>query len=130
MMQSSPLNLRRAIIWIGRLVLGGIFVYGGFSKLLMPNTHLWAMFVLKFSISMNISSFAQQVKSYKMISPEASQVVAHALPFVEIVLGLLVLIAWRLRIWAAAITAIMLAFLTVVTRSYPLHMYINCGCLG
>src|SRR6266436_2848588 len=118
MMESSPLNLRRAIIWIGRLVLGGIFVYAGFSKLLMPNTHLWPMFVLKFSISMNISSFAQQVESYKMISPEASQVVAHTLPFVEIVLGLLVLIGWRLRIWAAAITAItaiMVAFLTVVT---------------
>ena len=133
MMQSSPFNLRRAIIWIGRLVLGGIFVYAGFSKLLMPNTHLWPMFVLKFSISMNISSFAQQVESYKMISPEASQVVAHTLPFVEIVLGLLVLIGWRLRIWAAAITAItaiMVAFLTVVTRAYLLHMDINCGCFG
>ena len=130
MMQSSPLNYRRAIIWIGRLVLGGIFVYAGFSKLLMPNTHLWPMFVLKFSISMNISSFAQQVESYKLISPEASQVVAHTLPFVEIVLGLLLLIGWRLRIWATAITAIMVGFLAVVTRAYLLNMDINCGCFG
>src|SRR5216684_696030 len=127
MMESSPLNFRRAVIWIGRLVLGGIFVYAGFSKLLMPNTHLWPMFVLKFSISMNISNFAQQVESYKMISPEASQVVAHALPFVEIVLGLLLLIGWRLRIWA---TAIMVGFLAAVTRAYLLHMDINCGCFG
>jgi uncharacterized membrane protein YphA (DoxX/SURF4 family) len=130
MMQSSPFNYRRAIIWIGRLVLGGIFVYAGFSKLLMPNTHLWPMFVLKFSLSMNISSFAQQVESYKLISPEASQVVAHTLPFVEIVLGLLLLIGWRLRIWATAITAIMVGFLIVVTRAYLLHMDINCGCFG
>src|SRR5258707_14465405 len=106
MMQSSPLNLRRAIIWIGRLVLGGIFLYPGFSKLLMPNTHLWPMFVLRLSISMNISGFAQQVDSYKMISHEASQVVAHTLPFVEILLGLIVLIGWRLRICATALTAI------------------------
>jgi len=130
MMESSPLNLRRAIIWIGRLVLGGIFVYAGFSKLLMPNTHLWPMFVLKFSISTNISSFAQQVESYKLISPEASQFVAHTLPFVEIVLGLLLLIGWRLRIWATAITVIMVGFLAVVTRAYLLHMDINCGCFG
>jgi uncharacterized membrane protein YphA (DoxX/SURF4 family) len=129
-MQSSPLNARRAIIWIGRLIVGGIFVYAGFSKLLLPNTHLWPMFVLKFSISMNISSFAQQVESYKMISPEASQVVAHTLPFVEIVLGLLLLIGWRLRIWATAITAIMVGFLAAVTRAYLLHMDINCGCFG
>jgi uncharacterized membrane protein YphA (DoxX/SURF4 family) len=130
MMESSPLNLRRAIIWIGRLVLGGIFVYAGFSKLLMPNTHLWPMFVLKFSISTNISSFAQQVESYKLISPEASQFVAHTLPFVEIVLGLLLLIGWRLRIWATAITVIMVGFLAVVTRAYLLHTDINCGCFG
>jgi len=130
MMQSSPFNTRRAIIWLGRLVLGGIFIYAGFSKLLMPNNHLWPMFVLKFSISMNISSFAQQVESYKMISHEASQVVAQTLPFVEIVLGLLLLIGWRLRIWATAITAIMAGFLAVVTRAYLLHMDINCGCFG
>jgi uncharacterized membrane protein YphA (DoxX/SURF4 family) len=130
MMQSSPLNFRRGIIWIGRLVLGGIFVYAGFSKLLMPNTHLWPMFVLKFSLSMNISTFAQQVESYKMISPEASQMVAHVLPFVEIALGLLVLIGWRLRIWATAITLILVCFLAVVTRAYLLHMDINCGCFG
>jgi uncharacterized membrane protein YphA (DoxX/SURF4 family) len=130
MMQSSPFNIRRAIIWLGRLVLGGIFIYAGFSKLLMPNNHLWPMFMLKFSISMNISSFAQQVESYKMISHEASQVVAQTLPFVEIVLGLLLLIGWRLRIWATAITAIMAGFLAVVTRAYLLHMDINCGCFG
>src|SRR5258708_39197159 len=105
MMHSSPLNLRRAIIWIGRLVLGGTFVYAGFSKLLMRNTHLWRMFVLRFSISMNISSFAQQVESYKLISPEASEVVAHTLRFVEIALGGLLLIGWGLRVSAMAITA-------------------------
>ena len=130
MMQSSPFTVRRAVIWIGRLVLGGIFVYAGFSKLLMPNTHLWPMFVLKFSISMNVSLFAQQVESYKMISHEASQMVAHTLPFVEIVLGLLLLIGWRLRIWATAITLVMAGFLGVVTRAYLLHMDINCGCFG
>jgi len=130
MMQSSPFNFRRVVIWVGRLVLGGIFVYAGFSKLLMPNTHLWPMFVLKFSLSMNISLFAQQVESYKMISPAASQIVAHTLPFVEIVLGALLLIGWRLRIWATAITLVMAGFLGVVTRAYLLHMDINCGCFG
>ena len=131
MMQSSPFNFRRAIIWIGRLVLGGIFVYAGFSKLLMPNNaHLWPLFFLKFSVSMNISVFAQQVESYKLISAEASQVVAHTLPAVEIILGLLLLIGWRLRIWATAITVIMVGFLGVVTRAYLLHMDINCGCFG
>jgi uncharacterized membrane protein YphA (DoxX/SURF4 family) len=129
-MQSSPFTLRRAIIWIGRLLLGVIFVYAGISKVFFPNTHLWPMFVLKFSVSMNLSTFAQQVDAYKLLSPAAVSFVAHALPFAEILLGLLLLIGWRLQIWATLVTLIMLGFLTVVTRAYLLHMDINCGCFA
>jgi len=74
---------------------------------------------------MNISSFAQQVEFLQTDLAEASQVVAHTLPFVEIVLGLLLVIGWRLRIWATAVTAIMVGFLAVVTRAYLLHMDIK-----
>ena len=56
--------------------------------------------------------------------------VAHTLPFVEIALGLLLLIGWKFRIWAAMVTAILAGFLTLVTRAYLLHMEINCGCFG
>jgi len=130
MMQSSPLNFRRVVIWIGRLVLGGIFVYAGYSKLTYPNHHLWPFFFLKFSISTNISQFAAQVEAFKLLPPSGVQFVAHVLPFTEIALGLLVLIGWRLRIWAPLLTAIMLGFLFVVTRAYLLHMDINCGCFA
>jgi len=130
MMQSSPFNFRRAVILIARLVLGGIFVYAGISKIFFPNTHLWPMFVLKFSISTNLATFAQQVESYKLLSPAAVDFVAHTLPFTEIALGLLLLIGWGLRLWASLVTLIMLGFLTVVTRAYLLHMNINCGCFA
>jgi len=130
MLQSSPFNFRRAVIWIGRLILGGIFVYAGISKVFFPNTHLWPMFVLRFSISVNLTTFAQQVESYKLLSSAGVDFVAHTLPFTEIALGLLLLIGWGLRIWASLITLIMLGFLTVVTRAYFLHMNINCGCFA
>jgi hypothetical protein len=58
------------------------------------------------------------------------QFVANTLPFTEIILGLLVLIGWRLRIWAPVLTAIMLGFFAVVLRAYLLHMDINCGCFS
>src|SRR5262249_13199539 len=86
--------------------------------------------VLKFSVVMNLSSFAAQVQSYKLISPEASALVGHTLPFVEIALGLLLLIGWRLRIWASLVTVLILGFLFAVTRAYLLHMDINCGCFA
>jgi uncharacterized membrane protein YphA (DoxX/SURF4 family) len=130
MMQSSPLNLRRIVIWIGRLVLGCIFVYAGYSKVFLPNTNLWPLFFLKFSISTNIANFAFQVQAFKLLPPWGVQFVAHTLPFTEILLGLLLLIGWRLRIWASLLTLIMLGFFVVVTRAYLLHMDINCGCFA
>jgi uncharacterized membrane protein YphA (DoxX/SURF4 family) len=130
MMQSSPLNLRRAIIWIGRLVLGGIFVYAGYAKLFLPNFIPWPLFALRFSLSTNLSNFAVQVESYKLLSQGGVSFVAHTLPFAEIILGLLLLIGWQLRIWASLITLIMLGFLGAVSRAYVLHMDINCGCFA
>jgi len=130
MMQSSPWNLRRAIIWIGRLVLGGIFIYAGYAKIFLPNHNLWPFFILKFSISMNLANFATQVAAFKMLPPWGVQFVANTLPFTEIILGLLLLIGWRLRIWAPVLTVIMLGFFGVVLRAYLLHMDINCGCFA
>jgi uncharacterized membrane protein YphA (DoxX/SURF4 family) len=130
MMQSSPLNLRRAVIWLGRLILGPIFIYAGYSKLLLPNTHFWPYFFLKFSLSTNIANFAFQVDAFKLLPSWGVQFVAHALPPTEVVLGLLLLIGWRLRIWASLLSVIILGFLVVVTRAYLLHMNINCGCFA
>jgi uncharacterized membrane protein YphA (DoxX/SURF4 family) len=130
MMQSSPWNLRRLVIWIGRLLLGGIFIYAGYSKIFLPNTNLWPFFILKFSVSMNLSNFATQVEAFKMLPPWGVQFVANTLPFTEIILGLLLLIGWGSRIWASLLTAIMLGFFGVVLRAYLLHMNINCGCFA
>jgi uncharacterized membrane protein YphA (DoxX/SURF4 family) len=130
MMQSSPLNFRRLVLWIGRLVLGGIFIYAGYAKLFLPNFILWPLFALRFSLSTNLANFALQVESYKLLPPPAVFFVAHTLPFAELILGLLLLIGWQLRIWASLITLIMLGFLGVVTRAYLLHMEINCGCFA
>jgi uncharacterized membrane protein YphA (DoxX/SURF4 family) len=130
MMQSSPWNLRRAIIWIGRLVLGGLFIYAGYAKIFLPNHNLWPFFILKFSVTMNLANFATQVAAFKMLPPWGVQFVANTLPFTEIILGLLLLIGWRLRIWAPVLTVIMLGFFGVVLRAYLLHMDINCGCFA
>lgn len=130
MMESAPLNYRRLIMWIGRIVLGGIFIYAGYSKLFFPNRYFWPLAMLKFSLAANLSNFGFQVESYKMLPPGGVSFVSHTLPFAEILLGLLLLIGWRLKIWGTMATVLLLGFLTVVTRAYVLHMDINCGCFA
>jgi len=130
MMQSFPLNFRRAFLLLGRLGLGGTFIYAGYSKLFLPNLILRPLFALRFSLSANLDGFTRQVASYELLSPAGASFVAHTLPFAEILLGLLLLIGWRLRIWASLVSLILLGFLGVVTRAYLLHMDINCGCFA
>jgi uncharacterized membrane protein YphA (DoxX/SURF4 family) len=130
MMQSTPLNFRRAIMWIGRLILGPVFIYAGYSKAFLPNDHFWPWFFFKFSLATNIANFAFQVEAFKLLPPWGVQFVAHTLPFTEIILGVLVLIGWRLRIWSTLLALIMCGFSVVVTRAFLLHMNINCGCFS
>jgi uncharacterized membrane protein YphA (DoxX/SURF4 family) len=112
------------------LLVGGIFVYAGYSKIFLPNQHFWPYFMLKFSVSANLSTFAFQVDSYQVLPPAGVSFVAHTLPFAEIILGVLLLVGWRFRVWATVATGILAGFLCLVTRAYLLHMDINCGCFG
>ncbi len=124
MMQSSPLNLRRAIIWIGRLVLGGIFIYAGYAKIFLPIMHP------RPSIGVALAFFALQVGSYQMLPPWGVNFVAHTLPFTEVALGLLLIIGWHLRIWATLSSLLMLGFFAAVAHSYAAGLQINCGCFA
>jgi uncharacterized membrane protein YphA (DoxX/SURF4 family) len=124
MMQSSPLNLRRAIIWIGRLVLGGIFIYAGYAKLFLPTMHPHP------PLGIALAMFALQVDSYQILPPWAVNLVAHTLPFAEVGLGLLLIIGWQLRVWATLATLLITGFFVAVVRSYAAGLQINCGCFA
>ncbi len=124
MMQSSPFSFRRVVLWIGRIILAGIFIYAGYSKIFLPIMHPHP------PIGVALSFFAMQVDSYQILSPWAVNFVAHTLPFAEVALGLLLLIGWRLRIWATLVTLIMVGFFIAVVRSYALGLQINCGCFA
>ncbi len=123
-MQSSPLNLRRAVIWIGRLVLGGILIYAGYSKIFMPTMHP------RPPISVALGLFAFQVDSYQMLPPQGVYYVSRTLPFIEVVVGFLLILGFGLRIWAILTSALILGFFGIVLRAYLLHMNINCGCFA
>jgi len=43
---------------------------------------------------------------------------------------LLLIIGWRLRIWAVLSTLLILGFFAAVVRSYAAGMQINCGCFA
>jgi uncharacterized membrane protein YphA (DoxX/SURF4 family) len=124
MMQSAPFNYRRIIIWLGRIVLAAIFVYAGLAKMIRWDMHP------RPPVGIATSLFALQIDSYQMLPPWMTLQVARWLPGGEIAVGLLLLIGWRLRIWATMVTLIIGGFFTAVVRAYALHLDINCGCFA
>ena len=123
-MQSAPFNYRRLIIWVGRLVIAAIFVYAGLAKLIRWDLHP------RPPMGIATSLFALQIDSYQMLPPWVVLEVARVLPWAEIGIGLLLLVGWRLRIWATLVTLIIGGFFVAVLRAYALHLDINCGCFA
>jgi uncharacterized membrane protein YphA (DoxX/SURF4 family) len=124
MMQSSPFTVRRVFLLAGRVFLGGLLIYAGYVKLFVPGMSPHP------PIGIALALFATQIDSFELLPPWAVTQLAHTLPFVEIGLGILLVIGWRLRIWASLASALLLVFLTVVIRTYAKGLQINCGCFG
>ena len=96
-----------------RFILGFVFLYAAYTKLREP-----------------LSLFALSIDSYQLLPDYAVFAVAYTLPFVELGVGILLLIGWGLR-WVATATALILGtFFILMLRSYGKGMGIDCGCFG
>jgi len=86
MMQSSPLNLRRTVVLLGRLFLGATFVYAAYSKILHPTLILHPWFAFKLPYRRIWRIFAGEVETFKFVSAANAALLAHTLPFIELLL--------------------------------------------
>ena len=109
----QPGTALRTLILLGRLVLGGVFLYAAYTKL----RHPWMI-------------FAMSVNSYHLLPEWAVAVVARTLPWMEAALGALLIIGFGLRYVAAAASAVLRIFFGAMLRSYFIGQGIDCGCFG
>lgn len=124
MRESSPPNLQRMLLLLGRLALGAIFLYAGYAKLVLPGRSPHP------PLGVVLALFATQIDSYQLLPFWAVNSLAHTLPFLELALGLLLLLGWQLQ-WVASFTSILLAgFFAVMVRTYAKGLQINCACFG
>jgi uncharacterized membrane protein YphA (DoxX/SURF4 family) len=96
-----------------RVALGAVFVYAAWLKLRDP----WQM-------------FAMSIDSYQLLPMWAVRVVARTLPWLELLLGALLLAGLWLRLSAGATSLLLLWFFVLMIRAWAKHMEINCGCFG
>jgi uncharacterized membrane protein YphA (DoxX/SURF4 family) len=98
---------------VGRLILGGVFLYAGYVKLRQP----WML-------------FAMSINSYQVVSESSTKFLAQTLPWFELALGLALLTGWVLRWSATVASALLLFFFSVMLHAYMKNLEIFCGCFG
>jgi putative oxidoreductase len=96
-----------------RLILGTVFVYAAYTKLRQS----WLLFALS-------------IDSYQLLPEWAVLALARTLPWLELLLGLLLIAGVWLRYLSIAATAILGLFFTVMVVSYFRGVGIDCGCFG
>ncbi len=70
------------------------------------------------------------VQAYDLLPPGAVSVVAAGLPFLELVLGVLLLAGLGTRLVAIASVVVLVAFIIGVAQSWARGLTIDCGCFG
>ena len=105
----------RVAPWVStvvRLVLAGVFLTAGGLKAVDPQTSVAA------------------VRAYELLPPALETAVGWGLPFLEIALGLLLVIGAFARVLAVASALLLAVFIAGVLSAAARGLSIDCGCFG
>ncbi len=95
-----------------RLLLGGVLIWAGASKVGKPLTS------------------ERAVQAYEIFPMDLAGWIGLALPFVEVVLGVLLVLGLFTRPVAIISTLLMLAFIVGISQAWARGLTIDCGCFG
>lgn len=97
---------------VARLLLGGVVVVAGGLKLLHPAQSVLA------------------VRGYQLLPYDVASSVGYALPLLEVVVGVLLLLGFFTRPAALVGGLLMVAFIIGISSAWARGISIDCGCFG
>lgn len=104
--------MERAAVIAIRLLLGGVFLAAGLSKVGAPLQTLAAIY------------------SYQIVIPDwVANTIAHTLPWTEILLGIGLLAGIWLPVTAGCTAAVLAVFTAMTAQAWWRELDIDCGCL-
>lgn len=95
---------------LSQLILGSIFIYAGIGKIINPD------------------SFANSIKSYKLLPVTIIPIVSVVLPWIEFIFGILLIVGLFIKFSAIALTSLMIIFMTALSIQAIKGNIIDCGC--
>ena len=97
---------------LARTLVGGVWVAAGVLKLPDPNENVRA------------------VRAYDLLPESVVPVVGHALPILEILVGVCLLLGLLTRVAAVVSAVLLVAFVVGITSAWGRGLSIECGCFG
>jgi len=101
--------------WLGTLVrlgLAAVWLFAGAAKV------------------GDLAGSGRAVNAYQVMPFEVAKVIGAALPFVEIALGVLLVVGLATRAAAAISSALLLVFIAGISSAWARGLSIDCGCFG
>jgi uncharacterized membrane protein YphA (DoxX/SURF4 family) len=102
----------KIVHWLCRIILAGIFLYSGYTKLRAP------------------LEFAASLSAYKLFPTKLIFPIADYFPWIEILLAIALLIGWKIRYVALATAGFLSFFLCILAITYFRGIEADCGCFG
>jgi len=112
MASSQSKTLRWTLLTL-RVILGAVFIYGGYVKLREP----WAL-------------FAMGIDSYHLLPFQFVEPLAKTLPWFEVALGAWLIGGFWLRLSSVTVSLLLAVFFTAMVHARLAGEQINCGCFG
>jgi uncharacterized membrane protein YphA (DoxX/SURF4 family) len=112
-MASSPSKPLRWTLVALRVILGAVFIYGGYLKLRAP----WAL-------------FAMSIDNYHLVPFRFVEPLARTLPAAEAALGLWLITGFWQRISSTAVSLLLVVFFAAMVHAKLTGQQIDCGCFG
>jgi uncharacterized membrane protein YphA (DoxX/SURF4 family) len=103
---------QRVIILAARLILGGVFVFASIDKILHP------------------AAFAEAVYNYQILPDNLLNLTAIVLPWLELVLGVLLIIGVWMPGAIFVCNILLLTFIGVLIYNLARGLDIHCGCFS
>jgi uncharacterized membrane protein YphA (DoxX/SURF4 family) len=97
---------------LARLILGGVLLAAGGLKVFKP------------------TDSANAVAAYKLMPTEIAHLIGYALPWLEVAIGLLLIVGFMVRPAAVFSGLIMVVFIGAIASVWARGMLIDCGCFG
>jgi uncharacterized membrane protein YphA (DoxX/SURF4 family) len=107
--------MKKFLPWIGlvsRLILGGVLLAAG---------------LLKYQ---HLDKSQMAVRAYEMLPIALANLIGIILPFLEIAVGVLLIIGAAVRISAIVGGVLMVAFMIGIAQAWARGLSIDCGCFG